>query len=432
MFRRAFCFFAMAFLANALLAAQEPQSKPPDAKPADSQSAPPNVFIIKPPPPPPDAPQQVAPQLKATQLDGRPKLDEATKMHLIQIIDAELVHSRKYLPLGDKSTTISPEGQVKPGDQQLYTLAQTRGAAAKIGDRVQITNVVFHEKNIYVEINGGPKKKTKWYDHISVGGAGGSTPSQDLNAGAATGSSVTLEFSKYVPEMNAEELRKLLSPVLDFAVKNASEVYIDTMPPKIKAAMKAHEVLVGMNKDMVVMAKDRPPQKVREKDDQGQPYEEWIYGRPPQDVVFVRFRGDEVIQVKTAKVSGEMIVKNQREVQVQEGVASMAALQASQNPQDVKPEDPSKPESHGPTKRPTLRKAGEAPDPSIRRAPVDAGSGQPQSGQPSDHTDEPQWGTKSKDGQQPEGQQNDGQQPDSQQKDGQEPPQATQKPPLLL
>lgn len=419
MFRRAFFLFAVAFLANVVLAGQEPQSKPPDAKPADSQSAPPNVFIIKPPPPPPDQPPAVAPQMKATQLDGRPKLAEGTKIQLIQILDAELVHTRKYLPLGDKSTMISPEGEVKPGDQQLYTLAQTHGAAAKIGDRVQITNISFHEKSVYVEINGGPKKKTKWYDHVSIGGAGGSTPQQDLNSGAATGSAVTLQFAKYVPEMNAEELRKLLSPVLDFAVKSASEVYIDTMPPKIKAAMKAHEVLVGMNKDMVIMAKDRPPQKVREKDDQGQPYEEWIYGRLPQDVVFVRFRGDEVVQVKTAKVSGEMIIKNQREVQVQDGVASMASLQASRNPQDVKPDDQ---QPHSPTKRPTLRKEGEAPDPSVRRAPVNAGGSQPGSGQSSDHPEDPQWGTKP----------TDGQQPDSQPKDGQEPPQATQKPPLPL
>jgi hypothetical protein len=402
MFRRALFLFAVAFLANHLYC-QEPQSKPPDAKPADQQSAPPNVFIIKPPPPPPDQAPAMAPQLKATQLDGRPKLNEGTKMQLIQILDAELVHTRKYLPLGDKSTTISPEGEVKPGDQMLYQMAQTHGAAAKIGDRVQITNITFHEKTVYVEINGGPKKKTKWYDHITINGAGGSTQQQDLNSGAATGSSVTLQFAKYVPEMNAEELRKMLSPVLDFSVKSASEVYIDTMPPKIKAALKAHEVLVGMNKDMVVMAKDRPPQKVREKDDQGQPYEEWIYGRPPQDVVFVRFRGDEVIQVKTAKISGEMIVKNQREVQVQDGVASMAALQASQHPQDVKPDDPAHPQPQGPTKRPTLRKEGEAPDPSVQRAPVNAGSGQPQPGSSgSDHSDEPQWGTKPKDRQQPD------------------------------
>lgn len=421
MFRRAFCLFAVAFLANVLLSGQEPQNKPPDARPADSQSAPPNVFVIKPPPPPPDQPQAVPPALKTTQLEGRPKLTDGTRIQLIQLLDAELVHTRKFLPLGDKSTIISPEGEVKPGDQQLYMLSQTHGAAAKIGDRVQITNILFHEKSVYVEINGGPKKKTKWYDHISINGAGGSTPQQDLNQGAATGSCVTLQFAKYVPEMNAEELRKLLSPVLDFAVKTASEVYIDTMPPKIKAALKAHEVLVGMNKDMVVMAKDRPPQKVREKDDQGQPYEEWIYGRPPQDVVFVRFRGDEVVQVKTAKVSGEMTVKNQREVQVQDGVASMAALQASQHPQDVKPEDPSQPQSHGPTKRPTLRKEGEGPDPAIRRAPANAGGGQQPSGQPSDHSDEPQWGTRQPEGEQPAGEQ----------KDGQQPPPADQKPPQI-
>ena len=151
------------------------------------------------------------------------------------MIDAELVHSRKYLPLGDKSTTISPEGEVKPGDQHaLYAVRRRTAPPPKVGDRVQITNVVFHEKSVYVEINGGPKKKTKWYDHISISGAGGFHAQQDLNAGAATGSSVTLEFAKYVPEMNAEELRKLLSPVLDFAVKSAAEVYIDTMPPKSK------------------------------------------------------------------------------------------------------------------------------------------------------------------------------------------------------
>jgi len=55
---------------------------------------------------------------------------------------------------------------VKPGDAQLFRLAQTNGAAAKVGDRVANTNIVFKEKSIYFEINGGPKKKTKWYQHI--------------------------------------------------------------------------------------------------------------------------------------------------------------------------------------------------------------------------------------------------------------------------
>src|SRR6185437_5440164 len=119
--------------------------------------------------------------------------------------------------------------------------------------------------------------------------------------------------------MTGEELEKLLSPVLDFTVKSASQVYIDTMPPKIKEAMKKHEVLVGMNKDT-----------------NGKDYEEWIYGAPPKDVTFVRFRGDEVVRVEIARVGQEMIVKTQKEVDVKDGVVAMSTLAASNSPQDVK------------------------------------------------------------------------------------------------
>ena len=48
------------------------------------------------------------------------------------------------------------------------------------------------------------------------------------------------------------------------------------MPPKVKEAIKAHHVLVGMNTDMVVHAKGKAPKKVREKDGDVE-YEEWIY-----------------------------------------------------------------------------------------------------------------------------------------------------------
>src|SRR5262249_47197191 len=150
----------------------------------------------------------------------------------------------------------------------LFRMCQSVGAAARIGDRVQITNIVFHEKSIYLEINGGPKKKTKWYQHIEISGMGGSTGGVDPNQAQPTGAALTVEFTKRVPEMTGEELHQILSPVLDFSVKTASEVFADTLPPKIKESVKKHEVLVGMNHDMVVMAKERPERKVREKDDQ--------------------------------------------------------------------------------------------------------------------------------------------------------------------
>ncbi|HYX53579.1 MAG TPA: hypothetical protein VE783_09005 [Candidatus Limnocylindrales bacterium] len=359
--------------------AQEPQNKPAESKPA------PDVFVIKAPEPPPSPPVQ-KPALTAQQLESRPPLNDGTKMQLIQLLDAEMVHTRKMLPLGDKSTIIGPDGQVKPGDAALFELAQSRGAAARIGDKVQITNISIKEKMVYVEINGGPKKKSKWYDHISIGmGAGGGMNSTDPNQAAATGSAVTLQFSKHVPEMTGEELKKLLSPVLDFGVKTAAEVYIDTMPPKVKAAMKNHEVLVGMNKDMVIMAKERPQQRTREKDEAGNEYEEWIYGQPPQDVVFVRFKGENVVQVKTAKVGGEMLVKTEKEVDVHDGVVTLAALQASSSPQDVKPVSPEE-EARAKAPRPTLHRQGEdgSDVQKVSRQPIPVGA--------DGHPDEPQWG----------------------------------------
>src|SRR5215471_10042281 len=114
--------------------------------------------------PKPDAqPQQpvYVPKLKPADLDNRPNLNEGTKMQLIRVMDAEFVHVRKYFPIGDKSMVIGADGAVRPGDAQLFRMAATVGAAAKFGDLVQITHIAFREKTIYLEINGGLKKKQK-------------------------------------------------------------------------------------------------------------------------------------------------------------------------------------------------------------------------------------------------------------------------------
>ena len=251
-------------------------------------------------------------------------------MQIIQAINAEFGRTRKYFPVGFKEMTLTPDGRVKPDDGRLYQLSLTYGAAAKVGDRIQITNIVIHDKSIYLEINGGPKKKGHWYQHITIMGAGGGVApgGADPNQAEPTGAALTLEFKDHVPEMTGPELQQILDPVFDFSLKTAVEVYLETVPPKVKEAIQKHEVLVGMNHDMVVMAKDRPPQKVREKDEKGVEYEEWIYGVSPQDVTFVRFVGDEVTQVKIMKVSGEQILKTEKEVDVRDGVVSLASVTA--------------------------------------------------------------------------------------------------------
>ncbi len=324
-------------------------------------------------------------------LDKRPKLSDGTKLQLIQIINAEFVRVRKTFPLGYKDVTLTPDGKVKPEDSRLYQLAMTTGAAAKVGDRVQITNIVFHDKSVYLEINGGPKKKTKWYQHVTIGGMGGSmTPgANDPNQAQPTGAAFSLEFKDHVPEMTGPELKQLLDPIFDFSVKTAAEVYLETLPPKVKDAIKRHEVLVGMNRDMVVMAKDRASQKSREKDEKGQEYEEWIYGTPPQDVTFVRFVGDEVSQVKTMKVGGETILKTEKEVDVKEGVVSLASVAGQgKDPtlQAAQAEQQQANSAEQPAKRPTLKRAEDQDDSAQSAGDRSAATA------PNDHKPVPQWG----------------------------------------
>jgi hypothetical protein len=198
--------------------------------------------------------------------------------------------------------------------------------------------------------------------------------------------------------MTAEELKKLLSPVLDFSVRSAAEIYMETMPPKIREAMKKHEVLVGMNKDMVIMAMERPQQKSRERDGNGKEYEEWIYGAPPKPMTFVRFKGDEVIQVKTAQVGGQTVVRTEKEVEVKDGVVALATLQARNSPQDVNAKQASEPQAQNPAHRPTLRREGEpSTDPAFQGGPAPAPASTSSSPQSTpDHKDEPQWGSDKK------------------------------------
>jgi len=55
-----------------------------------------------------------------------------------------------------------------------------------------------------------------------------------------------------------------------------------------------------MNTDMVMFAKGQPTTKSREMEGQ-MPFEEWVYGAPPEEVDFVRINGNRVIRVEIAK-----------------------------------------------------------------------------------------------------------------------------------
>jgi hypothetical protein len=316
--------------------------------------------------------------------EGEQPISTAARLNLIRGLNAEFVFVRAAFPMGTKGLVLR-NGQLSPSADQVRSMVAQYGLAARPGDRAQITNVEIKDRQVIFELNGGPKKKKKWYQHIEVGGMGGMTPiAPDNSATNPHGSYLALQFDRFVPEMSPDQVKKLLAPVFDFTSLSAAQAYIDTMPPKVREAMKKHEVLVGMNRDMVIYSKGKPPQKVRERDAQGD-YEEWIYGRPPEQVEFVRIYGDEVKRVEIMKVDGEKVVRTEPEVTAPPSGLSSTSTSATVGA----------PPSPGPasgTPAPTLRRPGEiapANDPATGVAPPPLPADTNPPGQPAPRTTDP-------------------------------------------
>jgi len=304
-----------------------------------------------------------------------PHLSRENRVEIIRAFDSELVFIRSPFPMGKRGLTLK-DGLISPTGQELQTMMAMYGPAVKPGDQARISRIDIKNDRIHFEINGGPVRKQKWYQRIEVGGTGGTAPiaPSDSNANPR-GSYVDLVFDHYVPDLTGPELKKLLRPVFDFDAKSPVDAYLETVPPKVKEAIKNHQVLVGMNREMVTYSKGRPPKKIREKENETE-YEDWIYGEPPQDVDFVRLVGDEVTRVETMKVSGEKIVHTEREVeltpkpalaQTSEPAARPANAPTLRRPGEELPNDP----TAGP------RSGNAAPLPPPQSAPQDPGGNPP-------------------------------------------------------
>ena len=287
-----------------------------------------------------------SPPVAPTIPKNAPRMSNQTRLEIIRDFETQLVYSRTQFPMGTKGLKLK-DGVITPSGQDLQQFISLWGPSIKPGDPAHISYVHIKDNFIHFDLNGGAIHRKKWYQHIEVsGGSGASVPlSRDQATDNPHGSYLDVYFDKYVPELSPAQLRALLYPVLDFNAKNKEEAYLDTIPPKAKEAIKAHHVLVGMNTEMVIHARGKPPKKVREKDGDTE-YEEWIYGEAPADVDFVRIIGDEVVRIETMKVGGEKIVRTDKEIILQ------------------KPEDQEakKEEQDRPANAPSLRRPGEDPE----------------------------------------------------------------------
>jgi hypothetical protein len=274
-----------------------------------------------------------------------PHMSKQTRFEIIRDFETQLVYSRTSFPMGTKGLDLK-QGQLTPNGQELDQLLALTGPSIRPGDPAHISFVRIRGNCIHFDLNGGAIRRKKWYQHIEIAGANGEPVplANDQNVDNPHGSYLDIYFDKYVPEMTPAQLRALVYPALDFNARSKEQAYLDSVPPKVKEAILAHHVLVGMNSEMVLHAMGKPPKKDREKDQTGTEYEEWIYGQPPQDVDFVRFIGDEVVRVETMKVDGQKIVRTQKEVIL------------------AKPEDEEakKQEQDRPSNAPSLRRPGES------------------------------------------------------------------------
>jgi len=239
-------------------------------------------------------------------------MTERGRLGLVRNLEAEQGFAHRPLPLATNVTLIA-NGNMTPNGDDYKLLLYKKGAFANVGDRVAITKVMVKPDRIILDLNGGPTLKHRFLRHIQI---------NDINLGPDDGAQVegcrvTLLFEGGVPEISAPEVKALLDPIIDFSVKTSEQAYADSLPQFLKDAIAQHDVLVGMNRRMVLAAMGAPESKVRElaPGSDVKHYEEWIYGHQPQTVRFVRIEGDRVTQVKVAALGQPVAVHTQNEMQ---------------------------------------------------------------------------------------------------------------------
>jgi hypothetical protein len=285
-------------------------------------------------------------------------MDTKTRLELIRILEAEQGFAMRPFPHGHKGLTLVANGKLEPAGEGYLNMVINNGVSAKPGDRVAITDIQVDHGKIVLQLNGGPDAKHRFLSHIELG-TGQATNPVVQDAKDPGGARLTLDFGHSVPPLTASQVKALLAPLISFDVKTPVQAFTDTLPPALKDAILNHKVMVGMSTEMVIFAKGSPRAKSREMEGQ-MPFEEWIYGTPPEEVDFVRINGNRVIRVEIAK-SGE-----QPEIFTKDEVSGMMrsdgapVTTADNHVKVVKEGDVQRdPNKEAPAPPPTLRNPGE-------------------------------------------------------------------------
>src|SRR5271170_3666142 len=151
------------------------------------------------------------------------KLSEDDRVEILRGILSEYATVKAYLPRSKKPLPFFSSGQ---WDKQLWAqTGQQFGPAARVGDLVQITHVDIENNQIVLEINNGMKgEKGNWRNRVQIGVGPNTSPiNRQQNSNAPSGTSIALLFSGPVPSLKADEIKKILTPVMDFDKETAAD-----------------------------------------------------------------------------------------------------------------------------------------------------------------------------------------------------------------
>ncbi len=284
-------------------------------------------------------------------------MDLTGRRELVRMLLMEQGFAHMQLPLGAPGLVLHANGRLTTDSESLKKRMWKDGSCAAPGDRVMVTDISVLSDRIYVDVNGGPYLPHRFLRHIEVNGM---ALAGDGQVGERpTGTRITLLFEGQTPRLSGPELKALLEPVLDFGLKSNEQAYADTLPEPIKKAVEEHEVIVGMNRRMVLASLGQPESKLRERasdGSSGEVLEEWIYGKTPQTIRFVRFRGDRVILTKTAALGKPLDVRDRDELASYRDASTVHEIALGDATSGHKVED------EGSQKAPTLRAPGETTD----------------------------------------------------------------------
>jgi hypothetical protein len=288
------------------------------------------------------------------------ELDAKTRLELIRLLQAEQGFAMRPFPRGHKGLTLEANGKLEPAGEGYLNMVTAEGLSAKPGDRVVLTDVKIERARIVFELNGGPDPKHRFLRHIQIGTGPNMNPVVQDDGQEPVGARLSLNFADHIPELTGAEVKALLAPLISFDLKTPIQAFTDTLPTKLKDAILNHHVLVGMTTDMVLFAKGPPEGKTREMEGQ-MPFEEWIYGKPPQDVEFVRINGNRVIRVEVASIGETPVIFTKDEVQgLMRTDGTPLEPGSGSGPHIAKAGDVQRnPDTEAPDAPPSLRKPGE-------------------------------------------------------------------------